>query len=286
MSSTVMRVCMLCLGVLVTVVGIDRTVHSLTFSAFYRPPSDIDTSSTHPHIRWGVLKTVNSESVDIVHVDPPNQTSSVCVLYSHGNAEHVHNSSLVNHLVSLSERTGCSVVGYDYVGYGAHSRSEWCSERRCMHSIEVAYGYVCNQFERVVLVGWSLGTASTLRLSMRMLGRRQHKIASVILLSPLVSAIRTKSAALGAVFWWADIFDHVAYMNSKSCPAIADTSVPFVCIHGTSDTIVPCHHTKLVHNMLRRKTPNVSQVYMKDVGHRIPIHEVVKHIKRAIKKII
>ena len=151
------------------------------------------------------------------------------ILYSHGNAEDL--GQLLPSLREMADRWNCTMVGYDYGGYGLASGH--VSESRCYSDIEAIYEKVVLETlqkspQQVILFGRSLGSGPTSELAYQ-LSRKNVPFAGFILQSPIESVIRviSKSVSYMAV----DMFQ-----NFKKVPYI---TAPTLIVHGTHDEVVP-----------------------------------------------
>lgn len=268
--------------------AVSSAVNILTFSVFYRVPMDAHAGGRlASRVRRVCLTSADGAPVDVVGVASDTaRRSATCVLYSHGNAEHTYNRRYLEYMASLSSAMGCDVVTYDYVGYGQSSGKYVSTQARCMHSINAAYAYATALYRHIVLVGWSLGSAPTLRLSLGQLSRADPTpITGVVLLSPLLSAIRTRFDTLGRALRPFDLFDNDTRLRKH--PRLRHTHVPYRILHGADDRVIPAGHSATLRTLLLCVTTNVRCHFLDRTGHTIPMEHIVTEalpMVRAVKK--
>lgn len=265
---------------------ISSAVNILTFAVFHRIPVDVDGGvRLSRRIRRTHLLTTKGEPIEAVRVTS-RYASTACVMYSHGNAEHTHNRRYLDYICSLSDAMGCDVVTYDYVGYGKSSWRYVSTQKRCMRSIQAVYAHVASHYPQILLMGWSLGSAPTLRLSLEQLSRpgtSPTPIKGVVLLSPLLSAIRTRFDGLGRALRPFDLFDNDSQLRLH--PRLQHVNVPYLILHGTDDQVIPMDHSVKLHSLLIHKTSNVACHFLDRVGHAIPIGRIVEYTLPMVHKL-
>lgn len=147
----------------------------------------------------------------------------VCI-FSHGNAEDLGVD--LHHTREMSRALDCDVVAYDYTGYGPSAGFVKPTETKAFQDIATAFRYVVEELgvpeARVVLVGRSLGTGPTCFQA-----AASPDVGGVLLISPLLSAIRTQVSFSPRMV---DIF-----LNYKHVPKI---QAPLRIIHGDQDEVV------------------------------------------------
>lgn len=187
-------------------------------------------------------KTTGGAYVPIVHYEYPG--AAYTLIWSHGNAADLFMANAF--LLHMRKTFRCSVVGYDYVGYGYSYQFDGVtgvrapapppSEDGCYDAIDAVYHHVCETLEvpldRQVWVGESIGSGPTLDLVAR-LTKLEKRVGGVILVSPFWSVTRIVSAALP---WLVDMF-----ANGEK---IRDIEVPVLIVHGTRDELVPPAHSQ------------------------------------------
>ena len=142
-------------------------------------------------------------------------------------------------------------------------------------SIDAVYKHAKTVYTDIVLMGWSLGAAPTLRMALREAeSAATSPIRSVVLLSPFVSAIQTKSQLLSHIIPTCDIFDHGAYIRAHS--VIRNTRIPIVIAHGRADSIIPCAHSEHLKTLLQQLGLHVTLNMYDDIEHNIPTSYVIE----------
>ena len=177
---------------------------------------------------------------------------SPTVLFSHGNG---YDLSTTWPLASrLRDITGCTVVAYDYTGYGeAPQPSRATTARRVEHDIMAVYGFVTRTLgsARVVLMGHSIGCGPTCYLAA--CGRHlddSRTIVGVVLVSAFTSVLDIARPHVPRCLLCPCL---EAFPNQQRC---RDVTCPVLFIHGTRDVLVPhSHATALADTLERRGTP-------------------------------
>ncbi|KAG5176907.1 Alpha/Beta hydrolase protein [Tribonema minus] len=193
-------------------------------SLVFQPPS-LTYMHNAKHF-WLDTRTMNR--IPAFFID---RSSTITVLFSHGNAEDL--GMIYDWFHDFSRLVKVNVLAYDYTGYGKASGE--VSEENCYADIDAAYEHltVDHQIasERIVLYGRSLGSGPTCYLAEK-LSRSGTKLGGVILQSPLCSAFRV---AFNFRFTLpGDMFPNVDRISNIECPIYI--------IHGTRDEIVPFWH--------------------------------------------
>ncbi|CAM9298177.1 unnamed protein product [Chrysoparadoxa australica] len=135
----------------------------------------------------------------------------------------------------ICDTIGCSVVIYDYTGYGCSSGGR-PSEADTYTDIEAVLAWVIKQAahrdtgRRVVLYGQSVGSGPSCHLAAMQIGCEY--VQGLILHSPIMSGLRvlTSSRALGCV----DIYPNISRITKVKCPVMI--------MHGKRDEEVPWEH--------------------------------------------
>jgi len=165
------------------------------------------------------------------------------LLFSHGNAEDLGTAH--DHAQWLATNLECSVLMYDYVGYG-HSSVALMSEANMYHAIEAVYEHAARQagaYSGIFLMGRSLGCTASTRLA-RLLSERQratgcHLYKGLVLLSPLASGLRVLFRIGEDDMTFAAPL--VAVLDRLFCPVVQDVQGVdervFV-IHGLQDETI------------------------------------------------
>lgn len=176
-------------------------------------------------------------------------------LINHGNAGNIYYR--IPH-VNVILQSGCSVLLWDYEGYGK-SEGEPNMTNVCQDAL-VAYDYVNKTLgiaeQNIVLYGESIGCAVTCYAA------RQRHPGAIVLQSPFASL---KEAAADKLpwfrlyppfIWYGPLLDNAA--------AMADPHPPLLIIHGAKDTILPCRYSEEI--MARASEPK-SFIKLPGAGH-------------------
>ena len=146
--------------------------------------------------------------------------------YFHGNGEDLADSIP---MISLLRTLGLGVLAVEYPGYGIAGGRP--SEQGAYAAAETALRWLRSEQqidpERVLLLGWSLGSGVASEMARRQLGGR------LVLISPFTSV-----AAMGrrmVPFLPASFVRYRFDTESKA----AGISMPVLIIHGTEDDVVP-----------------------------------------------
>ena len=161
-----------------------------------------------------------------------NKANKNVIIYSHGNGEDL---GMINeNLVDLT-KTGCTVISYDYPGYGLSEGTP--SESSCYEAIQAVFDYTNQDMkikpESIILWGRSLGTGPSCYLA------SQNKLRGLILETPFLSAFRTITEI--TIIPW-DRFRNIEIVNSINCPSLV--------IHGELDEVVPFRQGRRIYREL------------------------------------
>ena len=148
------------------------------------------------------------------------------VVYFHGNGEDLADSIP---MISLLRTLGVGVLALEYPGYGVASGRS--SEQSAYAAAETSLRWLRSEQgidrDRVVLLGWSLGTAVASEMARRALGSR------LVLISPFTSVAEMSRRIIP--FFPASLIRYPFDTVSKA-PAI---SMPVLIVHGNEDEVVP-----------------------------------------------
>ena len=187
-------------------------------------------------------KTTSGVYIPLVHYDYPG--AAYTLMFSHGNACDLQQAD--GFLLHLRQVFRCSVVGYDYIGYGhsyqigsvAGSRTEppAPSEDGCYEAIDAVYHYVSETLripvDRQIWLGESIGSGPTVDLVSR-LAQLEKRVGAMILVSPFWSTTRIVSSVLP---WIVDMFSNGA--------KIGNVEAPVLIVHGERDELILPEHSR------------------------------------------
>ena len=183
----------------------------------YREGGDISRISLPNGDKIGILALTNPAAV-------------YTVLYCHGNAEDLGD---IQPIMQNYRDHGFSVYALDYRGYGISDGKAGCDaacedgETALAHL--VARGVPLN---RIIIHGRSIGTGIALHLAAR------HRIAGLILESPLLTAFRVRT-----------VIPIAPFDKLRNNRRIREISCPLLVIHGMNDSIIPPWHGKKLYDL-------------------------------------
>lgn len=185
-----------------------------------------------------VLKLITKKGNEIVAMFVKNQSTSLTLLYSHGNAADI--GQMFHIFTELSLHLNVNILGYDYSGYGRSSGKP--SEQDTYADIEAAYKCLEETYgvkqEDVILYGQSVGSGPTVELAVRL-----PRLRAVILHSPISSGLRVMYP-VKRTFWF-DIFKNIDKIPLVDCPVLV--------MHGTEDEVVDISHGKQLWELCKEK---------------------------------
>jgi pimeloyl-ACP methyl ester carboxylesterase len=199
--------------------------------------------------------------------------SHFTIIFSHANAEDL--GLIYPHLVALSAALRCSIVCYDYSGYGLASGAS--SEQHVYADMRSVFRYVTTSMgiphHRVILYGRSLGSGPSVELA------QNEAVGGVILQSAFTSIISVASKTRFMSAQTAlDAFCNSAKIHRVACPVLL--------VHGTKDNLVPISHAR---DLFSRCQCPFEPLYV-DAGHNDIEHThpqlLVSHILRFLQHLI
>lgn len=182
------------------------------------------------------------------------------IILSHGNAEQVTTPSDFEFLLKLRDVTGCTVLGYDYRGYG-YSSDAYPSVQKTVFDLLACVTYAVNALKaaRVILVGQSIGTGPTCALASVM---APGLLAGVILLSPFSSVqdlVRDRVGDSSTTCLLPGV--QYLYPNADNVERV---TAPILVVHGEWDVVVPVSHGK---RLVGRNPRWARGVWLPGIGH-------------------
>ncbi len=168
------------------------------------------------------VRSATGKMISVLYLHNP--AAQYTLLVSHGNAEDLGDD---RDWLELLRRTGFSVFGYDYEGYGT---SEGKPTEKSAYADELAaYQYLVGTLQvppdRVIIMGRSVGTGPAIFLAAR------RTSAGLILQSPFLSAFRVLTHVPILPF---DKFPNYREIRHVRCPVLI--------MHGSADSIIPPWH--------------------------------------------
>ena len=194
----------------------DRLIFAPRSTTYQRLPNEVKIS------------TSDGEQITAVYLAHPEPACTL--LFSHGNAEDLGN--VVPFMEQFYER-GCSVLMYDYRGYGTSDGRP--STARAKEDAMAAYRWLVDTQQidpkTIVSHGRSLGGAVAVWLAAK------ADVGGVISEISFASAFRVKTR------WKLLLLDK--FDSLKSIPRV---NCPVLVIHGTDDGIIPFRHAEQIYN--------------------------------------
>ena len=212
------------LGILVLLLALERwfIYYPVTAAEDWAEPPD-------PRIRDVELAAATGERIHAWWLPRPEATGAV--LYAHGNAGNLSHRG--KGILRWATELNCSVLIYDYPGYGRSSGQ--ANEQTCYAAAEAAWEWLTREQKfapaRVTLLGASLGGAMSVELA------RQHECRAVVLIKPFTSI--PDMAHLRFPWLPARYLVRHRYDNLAKLPQVHR---PVFIAHGTADRVVPYAH--------------------------------------------
>ena len=167
------------------------------------------------------------------------ETVTATILYCHGNSGNLTHAS---HQAQKLAEQGFDVLLFDYRCYG---RSEWKmpDERGINYDVAAAYDYLTQRRgvkpERLVIYGWSLGSAAAIDLASR---RPSGALVVEAGLSSASDMAKIKLPWLPRWLHW------VGKNRFASVNKIAQVRCPVLISHGTNDDVIPVEQGQRLYN--------------------------------------
>jgi fermentation-respiration switch protein FrsA (DUF1100 family) len=178
-----------------------------------------------------ILKLTTRAGKKISALYLPNPGAKFTLLVSHGNAEDLGDDRF---WLEDLRKTGFSVLGYDYEGYGTSDGKP--GEQAAYDDESAAYDYLAGTLgippDRIIIFGRSVGTGPAVYIAAR------KPVAGLILQSPFLSAFRVLTRVPLLPF---DKFPNYKDIRRVHCPLLI--------IHGESDTVIAPWHGKRLYQL-------------------------------------
>lgn len=176
--------------------------------------------------------------------------SNKVILFNHNNMDDI--GICTGYCEWLSSITGCSVIFYDYIGYGLSYKGR-LSENNLLKSADIAYKFIREilKINKFFIIGKSLGTIPAAYLS-------QYDNEGIILISPLAS---------GARLYLNDL-EFLDYLCFPTIQRIKNAKNSIGIIHGTVDKLINVNHAyKLISTIKNYCPQNYYRPLIVNAGH-------------------
>lgn len=191
-------------------------------------------ASSYAEGQLPVVVVPAGDGVEIATLHLRNPGAAFTILYSHGNAEDLgHLEPLLRQL----QRSGFSVLAYDYRGYGLSTGGP-PTARGAYRDLHVVYRHAVEELgidpDRLLLLGRSVGSGPATELAAR------EPVGGLILESGFVSAFRVVTSIPILPF---DRFPNLRHLREVNCPVLV--------IHGAEDDVIPPSHGRRLFDAAR-----------------------------------
>ena len=163
------------------------------------------------------------------------------IIYCHGNSGDIGTSFIECQI--LTRNICCTVLCFEYPGYGLSTDINNTNEKRAYFNIRQAYKYARDKLhykpEKIIIYGFSLGTGIAFDLACD----KNYPIGGVILQSAFLSIIRTIYNFKKTYYF--DLFNNID--KAKYCCS------KIFFIHGDKDTIVPYVHGRILAKLIPKQ---------------------------------
>ncbi len=189
------------------------------------PVPDVSYSENDKYVKI-VLPDGTKIATHIHSIEKP----SWYIIYSHGNA--VDLGIMESYLKMMSKIFNCSVISYDYPGYGISEGTP--SENSVLTAADATYAYLKSngvKDSQIIIWGRSIGSGPAVQLAYK------NPVAGLILESPFKSAFTVVTRIPILPF---DKFKNISVIDKINCPVLI--------IHGKKDRVIPFYHGEAVFN--------------------------------------
>jgi len=163
---------------------------------------------------------------DSIAIKIINKDSDKVILFNHNNADDI--GICKNYCDWLSNFTNCSVILYDYIGYGLSYKGV-LNENNLLKSADTVYYFIIEKLNinpnKLIIMGKSVGTVPATYLS-------NYTNNGLILISPMLSGIQ--------IYYDISFLDYLCFPNNYR---IKDAKNKIAIIHGTVDKLINVKHT-------------------------------------------
>ena len=194
---------------------------------------------------------------------PKKSNINSCILFAHGNGSDIINMRYM--CLTWANTWGMDCVCFDYIGYGLSQRSsstgtnESASEKGCYTSIEIVMDILEKNYQRIYLVGQSLGTGVVVDYC-----AKTGWTHPIVLISPYKSIVLVmfdSSLSSGID----SSFNTIEKVPKLKCPVKI--------FHGRQDALIGVDHGERIFNTLPNKS--LDPVWFDNAGH----NDILYYIK-------
>lgn len=191
---------------------------------------------------------------------PTAVANSPVVIFAHGNASNL--SDLVFRFQQFHD-WGCSVMAFDYRGYG-ESSGPFPNEQRVYEDIEAAWQYLTMQRQieasKIVAYGQSIGGAIALNLAV------DHPEAAGLIMESSFTSMRDMVDYRFPLLPKVIPIDWLLTQRFDSVQKMRSLQVPLLLIHGTDDDIVPVSMSQRLHEAAISGGNTATRLFLIDGG--------------------
>lgn len=183
-----------------------------------------------------------------------NHNSNKVILFNHNNADDI--GICTNYCKWLSQFTNCSVIFYDYIGYGLSYKGS-LNENNLLKSSDIVYFFTTERLninpKDLYIIGKSLGTVPATYLASK------YKNNGLILISPMLSGIR---------IYYHHNLKYLDYLCFPNNIRIKKVKSKIGIIHGTDDKLINIKHTYELLHIIKIYCPdNYYKPLIVNAGH-------------------
>eukprot|EP00039_Didymoeca_costata_P007394 m.99201 g.99201 ORF g.99201 m.99201 type:complete len:329 (-) comp13671_c0_seq5:146-1132(-) len=201
-------------------------------------------------VKPALIQTPKNYKIACYYLRKPNPKFHI--IFSHGNAVDI--GGMAPFMVQLSASLNCSVLAYDYAGYGLSGGIP--REKNQYNDIKSAYDYLVEHYKvepsKIILYGQSIGSSPTTHLASLL---EENQLAGVILHSALLSGIRVLRPNCQRTIC-VDPFQNINKISKVKAPTLI--------LHGGRDDVVPMEHGSILHELSENP---VEPLFLPTAGH-------------------
>ena len=170
------------------------------------------------------------------------------ILFFHGNRGQI--AEFAPQILPFNN-TGYGIFLAEYRGYG-NSEGKINQDKMFSDGAEI-YDWIKNKgYSKIIVIGYSFGCAASIGLASK------RNVDGLVLISPFASLSRLVAEKYPFSNW-------ILKDNYPSEKTIQKLTAPILIIHGTTDTLVPVHHAKILY---QQRPQNTSLHLLDNKEHR------------------